>query len=245
MLVKSQVKYIQSLSQKKFRDEIGEFTAEGPKIINEFLAAPNIQIKEVFALASWIEEHENALKTAAIPFTEVSHQELERISQLQTPAEVLAIVKKPVFNADKPVSPWILILDTIQDPGNLGTIIRTADWFGITDIVASPQTADYLNPKVVQATMGSLSRVRIIYTPLEFYIDQIKDRPILAAHLNGSPLQSIQKPEKGALIIGNESKGIAANLITDKVVKITIPAKGGAESLNAAVATGILLSHLT
>ena len=137
-----------------------------------------------------------------------------------------------------------LMLDEIKDPGNMGTIIRTADWFGVKNIICSNECVDYYNPKVVQATMGSLCRVNIIYTELEEFINKNKAIKTYAATLSGKPLSSFNKLKEGIILIGNESKGVKENLLKLVAEQITIPKQGEAESLNAAVACGIILSHL-
>ena len=238
MLSKSEIKDIQSLSQKKNRDALKLFVAEGPKMVNELIRLVPGMIENVFAVSEWIEDN-GKFRGAR----EVSEQELERISQLQTPNQVLAVLKK--FQPSEPgKKSFTIYLDTIQDPGNFGTIIRTADWFGIHDIVCSNGCADLYNPKVVQATMASIARVNVFYDENSNWLHHQDDLPVYAAVLNGEPLTSNQKVDKGILIIGNESKGISDEVLQFATNKITIPRKGKAESLNAAVATGIILSQL-
>jgi RNA methyltransferase, TrmH family len=240
MLIKSQVKYIQSLSHKKLRDSEGVFVAEGPKLINELLSA-RLPLMELFAVKEWIEVQ----KPLPAAVTEISHGELERISQLQTPNQVLGIFKKPDFSANKPLRNTIsIMLDTIQDPGNLGTIIRCADWFGISQVFCSTDCADAWNIKVVQATMGSIARVQVAYGSLEQWLEQAADIPTYAAVLEGTDLRKHPHINEGIIIIGNESKGISDAVLARCSNRITIPRHGQAESLNAAVATGIILSHI-
>lgn len=247
MLVKSQIKYIQSLSQKKVREEEGVFVAEGPKIINEFLGAGHLFLQQLFATEEWLMANSTITGKLDIrQVTTVRNPEMERLSFLKTPHDVLAIFRKPVFTEELRLERcWTLLLDTIQDPGNLGTIIRSADWFGVQQIVCSPDSADWLNPKVVQAAMGSIARVRVEYMDLASVLAGNKNLPVYATLLEGQPLVEIKSGKEGILLIGNESKGIQPSLITPSVIKVTIPRKGGGESLNAAVATGICLSHLT
>ena len=246
MLVKSQVKYIQSLSDKKFRDETAQFVAEGTKLVAELLLAPNISPAWIYATSHWISAHPDLTKDLETRLVEVDAREMERISFLNTPSEVLGVFFKPVFKGIAPVKgEWVLLLDTIQDPGNLGTLIRIADWFGISTIICSKETADVFNPKVVQSTMGSIIRVQLRYESLYQLISSHPEIPLYAAILNGKPLAEIGHPEPGFLLIGNESKGVSASLLELPLTPVTIPRKGGAESLNAAVAAGILLSHLT
>lgn len=243
MLVKPKLKYIQSLGQKKSRDEEGVFIAEGPKIIKELLEANNAEVIEVFALEKWITDNGKLLTKLNV--TEISEKELERISQLTTPNKVLAIVKK--FDAGEKIitkEKITLALDTIQDPGNLGAIIRTADWFGVEQMVCSNDCADMYNPKVVQSTMGSIARVKVLYADLEKWLAAQKDIPIYATVLDGQDITTMKKLYEGIIIIGNESKGISDELLKLANVKITIPKKGKAESLNAAVAAGVVLGYL-
>lgn len=243
MLGKSKIKYIQSLGQKKHRDEERLFIAEGPKLVAELLRDNPGLVSQVYALPSWIEAHRNLTNTAAV--TEVTDDELAKISQLQTANQVLAIFRQ--FPAD-PVpllkGQVVLALDTIQDPGNLGTIIRIADWFGIAHIICSPECADQYNPKVVQSTMGSIGRVRLHYTNLPQWLEEQKELRVYAASLEGQDISRMNKLEEGIIVIGNESKGISAAVMEKVNVRITILRKGKAESLNAAVAAGIIASHL-
>ncbi len=243
MLVKSKVKYIQSLGQKKFRQQEGVFIAEGPKLVLELLLSVPGNIVEVFAVKEWIDAHQKRLKKYIC--TEITEQELEKISQLATPNMALALVK----NIDSVIpnevkGQVVLALDGIQDPGNLGTIIRIADWFGITQIVCSEDSADVYNPKVVQSTMGSIARVKASYANLREWLSGLDDATIYATVLEGQDVTKMKKISSGVLLIGNESKGISPEILKLANATITIPRKGGAESLNAAVATGIVLSHI-
>jgi TrmH family RNA methyltransferase len=242
MLVKSKVKYIQSLGQKKFRQQERVFLAEGPKLVNELLTEHSDSVLEIFAVNKWAEENAHAGNKTAV--SEISEAELEKISQLSTPNQVLALVKQ--FKSDKPVAEkekFMLVLDGIQDPGNMGSIIRIADWFGIQHIVCSEDCADRYNTKVVQSTMGSIGRVNIYYTSLVEWLAEQKDILIYAAMLEGQDITKMKMPDGGVIVIGNESKGISGEVLKLCNLSITIPQKGKAESLNAAVATGIILSH--
>ena len=243
MISKNQVKYIQSLGQKKSRDEEKRFIAEGPKLVNELLTAENCRVVQVYALKGWIDERSNAKEDAEV--IEISNGELEKISQLTTPNQVVAIVEKIQWKNDAPIKGNVsLALDRIQDPGNMGTIIRLADWFGIKNIFCSTDCVDLYNPKVVQSSMGSISRVRVEYMNIESLLKGNKEVRIYAAVLNGRDITKMEKINEGIILIGNESKGINEELLRFANVQITIPGKGKAESLNAAVATGIILSHL-
>jgi len=243
MITKNQVKYIQSLGQKKSRDIENRFIAEGPKLVNELLIAENCRIVQLLALKEWIDENSNAGNHREV--IEISDAELEKISQLTTPNQVLAVIEKIQWKNDPEIKGNVsLALDTIQDPGNMGTIIRLADWFGIKNIFCSTDCADVYSPKVVQSSMGSISRVRVEYTDILSWLTENNDVPIYAAVLNGRDITKMEKISEGIIIIGNESKGINTEMLRLANVQITIPGKGKAESLNAAVATGIILSHL-
>src|SRR5665213_1217069 len=240
MLVKSQVKYIQSLGHKKFRDAAGVFVAEGPKIVQELMSCTHIALRELFATKDWLLENETGIPLKNI--TEVETHELERISFLTTPTRVLSVFSKPVFSDPEKGKGITLLLDEIQDPGNLGTIIRTADWFGVQRIVCSSGTADAFNPKVVQSSMGSIARVEVMYGDLEDYARSRPGIPLYAAMLDGEDLGSVLRLPEVLVLIGNESRGIRKELAALAGHRIRIPRKGAAESLNAAVATGIILS---
>lgn len=246
MLVKQKVKYIQTLGHKKFRQQEKLFVAEGPKLVNELLEEDAASVKEVYALKDWIDDNQKWLGKTNV--TEITPIELEKISQLTTPNTVLAIVQQYSNGGTGksiPVKNKItLALDNIQDPGNLGTIIRIADWFGIQQIVCSLDSADMYNPKVVQSTMGSIARVKVYYTDLEEWLSSQNDITIYAASLNGENVTTMEKIKEGIIIFGNESKGISTEISNLANYKLTIPQKGKAESLNVAVATGIILSHL-
>lgn len=241
LITKSQVKYIQSLGHKKFRDAEGVFIVEGPKITGELMQTPDMRTRAVYALPEWIDTLPAALRASV---TEVGPAELERISTLTTPNLVVALFEKPVFPAPSFANGIHLVLDGIQDPGNLGTIVRLADWFGIETVLCSPDSADVFNPKAVQSTMGSISRVQVLYEEPGPVI-RSSGLPVYAALLDGERLYGIGTIDKGWIVIGNESKGIRPELQEIATHRVTIPRIGRAESLNAAVAAGIILSHLT
>lgn len=243
MLSKAKVKYIQTLGQKKYRDNDRVFIAEGPKIVAELLAAIPAAVLQVYALKEWIDDNRNALVNKEN--YEISEAELERISQLTTPNKVLAIVK--MFDAGAIIGvkgKITLVLDAIRDPGNMGTIIRNADWFGVELIICSHDCADVYNPKVVQATMGSIARVKLFYTDVKEWLGRQKDISVYAAAMEGKDITTLKKLQEGIILIGSESRGIQPGIMELANVKITIPKKGKADSLNAAVATGIILSHV-
>ena len=242
MITKTQAKYIQSLSHKKFRNEEGVFVAEGPKIINELLAQNNVQPVTIYALDEWMKIFEADSSATGVPeLVTIRQIDLDRISFLSTGNQVLGVFKMPVFG--KRSNPLQLMLDGIQDPGNLGTIIRIADWFGIGKVICSSDTADLFNPKVVQSTMGSIARVEVMYEELEAYM-QNHPQSYYGATLDGKPVNKIGKITSGVIVIGNESKGIRPGVFEQLTDKITINRVGQAESLNAAVAAGVILSHI-
>jgi RNA methyltransferase, TrmH family len=241
MVVKSKVKYTQSLSQKKQRDADRVFVAEGPKIINELLSEPSIELKEIFALKQWLVTH-NKLPSERVH--EIDEVMLGRLSFLTTPNQVLGIFGMPDTKPLQLKGNVSLMADGIQDPGNMGSVIRCADWFGIRQVICSRDCADVFNPKTVQSTMGSVARVNVYYEDLASLLHQHKDIDVYATTLGGKNLNEMKPLKEGIIVIGNESKGISKELIELSTHQVTIPKKGNAESLNAAVATGIVLSHL-
>jgi TrmH family RNA methyltransferase len=247
MLSKTHTKYIQSLQHKKLRDQTGLFIAEGPKVVMDLLNSRKFVCKELLALDSWLQEHSGVLsKLKETAVTSIADFELQKISALTAAHAVVAVFEKrkqvQVFN---PASKITLVLDTIQDPGNLGTIIRIADWFGIENMVCSVGCADMYNAKVVQSTMGSLGRVNVVYTDLLPWLAQKDQVNIYAASLQGKDVKTMGKLHQGIIIIGNEANGVSDAVMELVHEKITIPKIGEAESLNAAVATGIILSHVS
>jgi len=239
MLSKNEIKDIQSLSHKKGRNARQLFIAEGPKIVSELFALIPERIEKIYATPEWLQANANA----AAKSVAVTSAELERISGLKTPNEVLAILSY-FPNVVPATTGFTLYLDAIQDPGNLGTIIRTADWFGVKQVVCSPLCADVYNPKVIQSTMASIARVTVYYDEKDTWLSK-QDRAIYAAVLGSRSMNEVKLQPDAVLMIGNESKGLSEEALRYATERISIPGRGGAESLNAAVATGILLSHLS
>ena len=241
MIVKSKVKYINSLGDKKLRDADQVFIAEGPKIINELLRGSLIAAREIFALKEWIEQNNNP----SLPVTEIDEIMLERLSFLSTPNQVIGLFSMPRHVPLSLKNKVSIVADGIQDPGNLGTIVRCADWFGVHQVICSKDSADIYNPKTVQSTMGSIARVKVYYEDLHLLLTKNKNNvKTYAATLHGTDIKKMTAITEGIIIIGNESKGISESLLALADEKITIARRGKAESLNAAVATGIILSHL-
>ena len=235
MLSKSQIKTITSLKQKKYRLQQGLFVAEGVKTINELLAS-QFSLQQLYTT--------NSFKIDANLETVVSENELKKISFLKTPNTALAIFKIPepiAINTNQ----LLVALDNVRDPGNLGTIIRLCDWFGITDLVCNIETVDCYNPKVVQATMGSISRVNVSYLNLTDFL-KTTHMPIFGAFMEGDNIYKSQLPNKGILVLGNEANGISREIEQVITTKISIPRFGqlqSTESLNVATAAAILLSE--
>ena len=244
MLSRSRIKYIQSLLHKKYRKQYNCFIAEGNKSVSELINS-NMRIKQICATPSWIDANSHLLSSIASDITSISEDELRKISALKNPSDVLAVVEIPDTEPDPAINNdrFSLVLDEIQDPGNLGTIIRIADWFGIENIFTTAGTADPYNPKVIQATMGSIARVRLWDIQPEDFFHKYPDQPVYGAFLSGENVftKKIEK-KNGFIIIGNEGKGISETLESFVTDKISIPSVGKAESLNAAVATGIIVA---
>lgn len=244
---KNQIKNINNLHQKKFRVKQGQFIAEGPKVVEEFLHA-DLKITEIYGLEQWIERNITALMKKNCKYQSIDEKDLAAISGLQTPNEVLAICEQPewtINHIDKKAS-LFLYLDGIGDPGNLGTIMRLAEWFGLTQIFCSDNCAEVYNPKVVQSTMGSLARVKTFYLHLEKLKNLLSVKSVLGATLNGENIYTLEMPEKCILVIGSESHGISPENMELLSKRITIPKAKGVvtESLNAATASSVILSEI-
>lgn len=233
MLTKNHIKLITSLKQKKFRTQHNLFVVEGVKGINEFLNSP-FKLRELFSVDDIFN----------IDFIKISDKDLNRISNLKSPNKALALFEIP-NRITASESGLTLVLDDVRDPGNLGTIIRLCDWFGIQNLVCSLETVDCYNPKVVQATMGSLTRVNINYVNLESYVDA-NDKPVFGTFMDGINIYEQTLPQEGLIILGNEANGISPAIQKLVDQRIAIPRFGNlkaTESLNVATATAIVLSE--
>ncbi len=246
MLSKNQLKLIKSLRLQKYRQEEILFVAEGVKLVDELLKS-DFGIQQIFATSEWIAAGHLPQNRYLVEIVEITQAELERISVLSTPNQVLALAQiPPSIKLPEIKGEWVLALDQIRDPGNLGTIIRTADWFGIDRIVAANNSVDVWNPKVVQASMGSVFRMQVHYADLELFLaENYKEVAVYGTLLEGISLPDIKLKPGGIVVIGNESHGISDKLIPYISSKITIPAAGSAESghaesLNASIATAII-----
>lgn len=246
MLSKNQIKQIQSFQLKKFRDSENIFIAEGIKTVLELITHRPDTIKEIFATVQFITNNRSFLVSSSVVATEITDEELRKISLQSAPNQVLAVCRYFSETIDEPdfERGFYLYLDDVRDPGNMGTIIRLADWFGIPTVYCSPDSCDFYNPKVIQSTMGAFLRVNVVYIELEALIKKYAIRNIYGAVLNGKNIFR-ETLQNGLIIIGNEANGIH-----DKNIKlinnpITIPANqnNGTESLNAAMATSIITSE--
>ena len=239
MISKNQIKFIKSLSLKKNRVKAQLFVAEGEKIVNELLNS-KFEIEHIYATKQF--SGINSSDKSAV--TVVSSEELSRISNLTSPNNVLAIVRVSHQELENNTA-ITLVLDDVNDPGNLGTIIRICDWFGVTQLICSANTVDCYNPKVVQSAMGSLFRLDIKYLDLTTYLDDI-DTPIYGAYMNGVDVKGQEFPKQTHLIMGNEANGISESVSKYVSNKVSIKNIGkNAESLNVAVATSILLHEFS
>ena len=247
LLSKAKLKYIASLKTTKIRQKYGVFIVEGEKIAQEVLIHKSIEIETICALETWIQRNEFILEPFFNKIITVSEAELKQISNLTTPNKVLIIAKipPPQYDDDLIQNTFSFYLDGIQDPGNMGTIIRIADWFSIPYIFCSKTCVDMWQPKVVQASMGAFLRVQVIEMDFFDLKNRFPNLPTFAAILRGDNIFENNKfPKQGIVIIGNEGSGISENIIAQADFKITIPGGGGAESLNAAVSTGIIAATL-
>ncbi len=251
MISRNQVKHIHSLKQKKFREIHRQFLAEGSKLVTDILESP-YKIVTIYALADWLRRNENILRLKNIPFTEISQGEMDRITALSSPSPALAIAEipaTPIIPATS-IHDIVLVLDDIKDPGNLGTIIRIADWFGIESVICSENTVDLYNPKVIQATMGSVARVSVAYFNLPEFLSSLD--PVIKIYgtfPEGENIYSMKLDPKGIILIGSESSGISPEVVSKVTDKISIPyytsaiVRDHTESLNASIATAIVCSE--
>ena len=247
MLSKALIKRISSYKESKYRNQDKVFVVEGVKVVNELLNSC-FEIETICALRQWLDDNSNIITNKTNNIIEVNEDDLKKISSFSTPNQVLAVVKAPSSKEIVLKDKLVLALDQINDPGNLGTIIRIAHWFGIEDIICSENTVDQFNPKTIQSTMGSLFRVNVSYHNLKSYLQNLpKDYPIYGAVVeNGENIYEKQVQKQGIIIIGSESHGISNEIIPLINNPITIPnfsINQRAESLNASIATGIIVSE--
>ena len=247
MISKAKIKYIRSLELKKNRKAEGVFVAEGPKVVGDLLATTPAKL--IIATSSWMQS--NHAKTTG-EVIEVTEEELRKVSFLQHPQQVLAVFPQTPprsINLSSMDTQLAIALDGVQDPGNLGTIIRIADWFGIENIYCSQDTADVYNPKVVQATMGSIARVHVVYTNLAELVDNLPEgTPVYGTLLDGEDIYQQELVNHGLVIMGNEGNGISQEIAAKVTHRLLIPnypkGRSTTDSLNVAIATAITCSEI-
>jgi TrmH family RNA methyltransferase len=245
MISKKWVKLINSLQHKKFRKQHEAFLVEGAKSVLELFSS-DFQIQILFVTEEFYHLHIRLLQKQSLAYEIVSQQELEKTGVFQTNNACLAVVTtKPNLPLYVQGEEYILLLDDVKDPGNLGTILRIADWYGIHKLVCSENTTDFYNPKVIAASMGSFTRVQAYYCDVTAYLQQQDGNvPIYGAFLEGKNVHTLPFAKSGILIMGNESQGIRPELEPLVSSKIHIPRYGGAESLNVGIATAIICDNI-
>lgn len=253
MITKAQIQFIRSLEHKKVREETGQFIAEGEKLVREALLLPKrspFQLRSVFGLSKWLDSNISDQENSQIETIPLSVRELGRISRLKTPNQVLAIISYQIlpipefdFTGD-----LLIGLNQVQDPGNVGTIIRLADWFGLGGVIASGDSADFFSPKVVQASMGSIFRVKVMTEDLFGFIASLPPTfPVYGTHLEGQNIYNADIKQNGLILLGNESKGLSNDLTGLTTLNLRIPdfsaRESKPESLNVAIAAAIVCSE--
>jgi TrmH family RNA methyltransferase len=245
----NQTKLITALGVKKYRLQHQKFVVEGEKMVGELLGQTRISVSAIFGLERWAVAHADILAPMSDIFNAVTEAELRKVSTLTTPNAVLAIAAIPEepLDAALPTAQWCFYLDGLQDPGNMGTILRIADWFGFPAVFCSPDCVDVYNQKVVQASMGAVFRIKCWETPLAALLKYAPNLPVSGAVLGGENVFEMVLPPHGLLVIGNEGRGISPEVMPTLTHRITIPRHpaGAAESLNAGVAAGILAAICT
>ncbi|MFZ6663239.1 TrmH family RNA methyltransferase [Peijinzhouia sedimentorum] len=242
MISKNLLKLANSLQLKKYRTQEQSFLIEGGKSVQELLNS-HFKITHLFVTDVFAQQFEKQISENPAELHLCNEKDLEKIGTFKTNNAAVAIAKIPANEKFEIKNEWVLALDDIRDPGNLGTIIRIADWYGITKILCSSNTVDVYNPKVINSSMGSFLRVKLFYTDLAVYLNQL-NIPILGAFLDGENAHKINYPNAGVLVIGNESEGISREVAKFISQKVNIPRFGGAESLNAGIATAVLLDNI-
>ncbi len=238
-LPKAAITRLRALRDKKHREELGLYVVEGPKVIGELIAG-GVTFAELYATPAWADS--GATPT---PVEIVTDAEMARLSHYPTPSIVLGVgpLTRATLTADELSAGFTLALDGIQDPGNVGTLLRIADWFGFARVLLSPDCADLFSQKVINASMGSFARIRVVTTELAPVLGAARV-PVYGCDLNGTPVAEVSAPAPAIVVIGSEGRGLSPAVNATLTERITIPRYGGAESLNAAVAAGIVCAHL-
>lgn len=241
MITNNEIKQVRALLQKKYRNQFKRFVVEGSKLVGELLES-DFEVEAIYVMSEMAAEWAHIEDIRVVPKAQFS-----RISGMNTPPGVLAVVKIPEQANPADVSGWTVVLDGVSDPGNLGTILRIADWFGIEQVVASTHSVDPYNPKVVQASMGAILRIPLFQVDVASWLERQRSNGVklFGADMSGTSLDDVRFPSTGVLIMGSESHGISPTLNSSIDEKITIPRRGSAESLNVAVAMGIICSRLS
>ncbi|MBS1680644.1 MAG: RNA methyltransferase [Bacteroidetes bacterium] len=242
MVSKAKIKFVKSLQVKKYRKQEQSFVVEGAKSVEELLHS-NYTIDWLAASEMFLKKNENVIQKRKVEYVVADEKELAQLGHFQTNDAALAVAKMKPNVAPNLKDEFCLVLDGLGDPGNVGTILRTADWYGIKNIIASEDTADFYNPKTISATMGSFCRVSFFYTDLPDFL-QRNTQPVFGTFMDGDNVHRIDFGKSGLIVIGNESNGISNRVSRFVSQRITIPKTGGAESLNAAIATGIVLDNV-
>lgn len=243
MVTKNDIKFIKSLKLKKNRIQQGLFCVEGSKNVIELITSGQLEIVRLIGTISFEEQIGALGELGSLRMERINQRDLEAMSNFQTNNSVIALVKIPDKQHVPTVEEQCIVLDGVRDPGNLGTIIRTMDWFGFTSLICSEDCVDLYNPKTISATMGSFARVDVHYLDLKNFITANQERKVFAMVLDGKPMSSLEASE-GIYLLGNESQGIREELMPFIDEKITIPKRGSAESLNVAIAHAMMVYHL-
>ncbi len=254
MISSTQSKLIRSLRQKKFRDQHKLYVAEGEKMVHELTSGQTNmghRVKEIFATAGWIRRNEELAEQAGCTITEASPEAIKKVSNLVAPQQVIALVSIPREERNATILRHVPVLafEDIRDPGNLGTILRTADWFGIRHVVCTQESVDLFNPKVVQATMGAIARVHVQYLPLEelLHLPELVSKPVYGTFLRGENIYDFSFAPDPVILFGNESHGLSDHYHQVITHNITIPSfsdsNHGSESLNVAASVAVVCSE--
>lgn len=255
MISTSRSKLLRSLQHKKYRDRHHLFVVEGEKMVGELTEQDpglGFEVREIYATPDWIEKNLAHMQASGIEMVEASGEEIKKVSTLVSPQPVLALVSKPDLTSglEELIHQPVLAFESIRDPGNLGTIIRTADWFGIKHIVCTPDSTDVYNPKVIQSTMGAFTRVRVFYRDLLEWLDApgMEQKAVYGTYLDGENIYETNLEADPVILFGNESRGLSDSLAKRAQSLISIPSfseKGkGSESLNVASSVAVLCSEI-